>query len=187
VSRIDELAEKYGKHVQTPWPKTIAGAQRVIMVVYDKEQERVLRAKKDMFEMATMSAGKSWKELDLTTAFSAWLAEDEDREAYFESPEYLRLRLDAEFASYVAAQLRNSLSELDDEDSTVLAVLGLGSLFGFASVSNVLKLIEADIRGRLLLFFPGHVEGSNLRLLDARDGWNYLVTVISLHGEGAWV
>ena len=33
--------------------------------------------------------------------------------------------------------------------------------------------------GRLLVFFPGEVEGNNYRLLDARDGWNYLATPIT--------
>jgi hypothetical protein len=32
---------------------------------------------------------------------------------------------------------------------------------------------RADIKGRLVVFFPGHLERSNYRLLDARDGWNY--------------
>mgnify|MGYP000987610382 CR=1 FL=1 len=55
------------------------------------------------------------------------------------------------------------------------------------SALQVLKLIEGDIRGRLVLFFPGQLEGNNYRLLDARDGWNYLAVPISQHGEGAWV
>ena len=38
-----------------------------------------------------------------------------------------------------------------------------------------------DIRGRLALFFPGDVDNNNYRLLDARDGWNYLAIPITLH------
>ena len=30
--------------------------------------------------------------------------------------------------------------------------------------------------------FPGHVDGSNYRLLDARDGWNYLAVPITIGG-----
>jgi len=36
-----------------------------------------------------------------------------------------------------------------------------------------LKEVIHDIRGRLLLFFPGEFENNNYRLLDAQDGWNY--------------
>jgi len=36
-----------------------------------------------------------------------------------------------------------------------------------------------------LVFFPGERDGSNYRLLDARDGWNYLATPIAAQeGEG---
>ena len=68
--------------------------------------------------------------------------------------------------------------------NTVVAVLGVGALFGFARISQVLKIVEADIRGRLVVFFPGQFERNNYRLLDARDGWNYLAVPITLHGEG---
>ena len=44
---------------------------------------------------------------------------------------------------------------------------------------------RAQIRGRLVVFFPGHLERSNYRLLDARDGWNYMAVPITLHSEGA--
>ncbi len=46
MARIEDLAEKYGRHIATPWQRTVAGAQRVVMVVYDKELERTLRARK---------------------------------------------------------------------------------------------------------------------------------------------
>jgi hypothetical protein len=63
-------------------------------------------------------------------------------------------------------------------------VFGVGALYGFARVSRVLKLIEGDIRGRLVVFFPGQYEQNNYRLLDARDGWNYLAVPITLHSSG---
>jgi hypothetical protein len=44
--------------------------------------------------------------------------------------------------------------------------------------------VENDIRGRLALFFPGEYENQNYRLLDARDGWNYLAVPITLHSGG---
>ena len=43
MGRIEELAESYSRYVSTPWPANMSGAERVLMVVYDKEDERKLR------------------------------------------------------------------------------------------------------------------------------------------------
>ena len=51
MGKIEDLAERFGQHIATPWQRTVAGAQRVIMVVYDKEFERTLRARKQLFEL----------------------------------------------------------------------------------------------------------------------------------------
>lgn len=66
----------------------------------------------------------------------------------------------------------------------MVAVFGVGTLFGFARISQILKMIETEIRGRLVIFFPGQFDRNNYRLLDARDGWNYLAVPITQHGEG---
>ena len=71
MSRIEDLAELYGQHIATPWQRTVAGAQRVIMVAYDKELERVLRARKGEFETRTRAAGYDWHEVEVTTAFAS--------------------------------------------------------------------------------------------------------------------
>ena len=184
MARIEELAEQYAKHVSAAWPRTLSGAQRVIMVIYDKELERVLRARKTLFEMATRAAGHDWHEIDITDAFSAWIAKDEYRDAYFESPEALQLKLNTEFAPAVADRVREVLCDSTIDDGSVVALFGIASLFGFTRVSSVLRLVESDIRGRLVVFFPGQFENNNYRLLDARDGWNYLAVPITAHGAG---
>src|SRR5437016_9652286 len=94
MARIEDLAESFGRHIATPWQRTVAGAQRVIMVVYDKELERTLRARKLAFETATREAGHGWQEIDLSVAFADWMAADDYREEYFASPEDLQLKLD---------------------------------------------------------------------------------------------
>ena len=182
MGQIEQLADLFGQHISTPWQRTVAGAQRVIMVVYDKELERTLRARTVAFETATAQAGHKWLEVDVTEAFAKWLGKDEYREAYFESPEDLQLKLDAEFADYVADRIRKSLTDPEATDTSVVAIFGVGTLFGFTRMSKVLKLLEGDIRGRLAVFFPGQYEQNNYRLLDARDGWNYLAVPITLHG-----
>jgi hypothetical protein len=185
MGRIEDLAERYYEHISTPWQRTVSGAQRVVMVVYDKELERTLRARKMVFESATLQACHDWFEVDLTRAFSEWMATDEYRDAYFESPDDLQLKLEAEFPAYVANRIRSVLTDPLVSERSVVAVFGVGSLFGFARVSQVLKLIERDVQGRLVVFFPGQFEQNNYRLLDARDGWNYMAVPISIHSSGA--
>jgi hypothetical protein len=182
MGRIEELAERYARHIATPWQRTVSGAQRVIMLVYDKELERTLRARKLAFENATRATGYEWFEADVTDAFARWMATLDYRNRYFARPQGLSLKLEAEFTNFVAAHIHQTLSRANDK--SVVGVLGAGSLYGFTRASQVLKLLEPDIRGRLLVFFPGQYESSNYRLLDARDGWNYLAVPITLHGEG---
>src|SRR4026207_472144 len=152
MSRIEELAERYGQHITTPWQRTVAGAQRVVMVVYDKDLERTLRARKIAFETATKEAGHDWHEVDVTTVFSDWMARDEYREQYFESPEDLQLKLDAELPEFAAERIRGALNDATVSESSVVALFGVGALFGLTRVSQILKVVEADIRGRLVVF-----------------------------------
>ncbi|HYH17975.1 MAG TPA: BREX protein BrxB domain-containing protein [Azospirillum sp.] len=185
MARIEDLAKVYERHIKLPWQRTVAGAQRIIMLVYEKEAERALRARLKNFEIATAEAGKAWRTVDITDSFAAWMAGEEYRDAYFEMPEDLQLKLDAEFAGFVADRIRSALTDPAVDEDTVVAVIGAGSLFGFTRLSRVLTLVEPDIRGRLLVFFPGQYEDNTYRLLDARDGWNYLAVPITLHGGGA--
>lgn len=184
MARIEDLADRFERHIAMPWQRTVSGAQRVVMLVYDKELERTLRARRHAFEMASRQGGHDWHEMDISDAFAAWMAANDYREEYFASPEDLQLKLQAEFPEYVAQRLRAMLTRDEVTDNSVVALFGAGALFGFARLSHILKLVEADIKGRLVVFFPGHLERSNYRLLDARDGWNYLAVPITLHGEG---
>lgn len=184
MARLEDLADLYGQHIATPWQRTVAGAQRVIMVAYDKELERVLRARKGEFETRTKAAGHDWHEVDLTNAFASWLAGQRYRTSYFEAPSKLASKLQSEFTSFVADRIRRTLADKSLSEDAVVAVFGVGSLYGFTHVSEVLKHVERDIRGRLVVFFPGTLEQNNYRLLDARDGWNYMAVPISIHSAG---
>jgi hypothetical protein len=187
MARIEDLADIYGQHLATPWQRTVAGAQRVIMVAYDKELERVLRARKGEFETRTRAAGHDWHEIDVTSCFATWLAADDYREAFFKNPMALTPKIhpeSGEFLGHVARQLSAVLTAPDVTDNAVVALFGVASLFGFARVSRLLETVERDIRGRLVVFFPGHFEQNNYRLLDARDGWNYMAVPISMQGTG---
>jgi hypothetical protein len=183
MARIEELAERYARHVSTPWQRTMSGAQRVIMVVYEKELERTLRARKVLFEAATLEAGHNWHEIDLASIFPSWIASDEYRDAYFEQPDDLSLKLDSEFPEYAAATLRQALTAPHVTENTVVAVTGVSTLFGLARFSEIVRKVDRDIRGRLLVFFPGQYEHNNYRLLEARDDWNYLAIPITHYSD----
>ena len=183
MGRIDRLAERYKSYIALPWQKDLAGAQRAIFIVYDKADERRLRARKDLFELATVEAGHTWHECDLTRVFAQWLADTEYRDSYFEAPEDLALKLEYDFLAHVAGRVIEVLTAPEADENSVVGVYGIASLFGFVRVSKLMKEIEGDVRGRVVVFFPGEYENSNYRLLDARDGWNYLAVPISLHED----
>lgn len=182
MGRVDRLAERYKSYIALPWQKDLAGAQRAIFVVYDKADERRLRARKDLFALATVEAGH-WLECDLTRVFAEWMAATEYRESYFESPEDLELKLEDDFLEHVAGRVREALTSSESDENSVVGIYGIASLFGFVRVSELMKEIEGDIRGRVVVFFPGEYENNNYRLLDARDGWNYLAVPITLHED----
>ena len=177
-SRVTKLAAAYRQHLSVPWQAGLAAIQRVIFAVYDKADELRLRANVGEFELATQQAGKQWLLLDVTNAFPEWMAAQEYRDAYFESPEdlagYQTGEL-TEFVSDLTAKLQARIAAEAGPD-TVVALLGVGALFGLARVSSVVEGIKESVQGRLLVFFPGehHPENHSYRLLDARDGWNYL-------------
>lgn len=181
MGRIEELATRYRSHIGAPWQRNLAGDQKAIFVVYPKTDERRLRARMDLFAMVTTSNGHSWRLLDLTDTFARWMADTDYRDVYFEEPESLAMKLRSDFVQSVAGLLRKALTAEDVDEDTVVAIQGVACLFGFTRVSLVLKEVVKDIRGRLVVFFPGEHEDNNYRLLDARDGWNYLAVPVTLH------
>lgn len=177
-SKVAKLVSTYRQHLTVPWQNGLAAIQRVIFAVYDKTDELRLRANVEEFALVTKEADKQWLLIDLTNAFPEWMAAQEYRDAYFESPEDLAGYQTGELTEFVAsltAQLRSRIAS-DAGSDTVVALLGVGSLFGLARVSSVVEGIKEAVPGRLLVFFPGehHPENHTYRLLDARDGWNYL-------------
>ena len=172
MSEIEDLLSRYERYVKLPWDHKLAGAQRVWFARYDPGQEPRLRLRIGEFQTATTDAGHMWRLVDITDVFAEWMADHEYRDAYFEQPEDMGMAL-ADFAAAVQDRLRQALKHEDADDVTVVAVLGLASLFGLARASELIAKVDGEIQGRLLAFFPGQRDGSNWRLLNARDGWNY--------------
>lgn len=183
LSRVEKLVEQYKKLVGLPWERNIAGPQRVWFVVYDKTDERKLRYHQDEFETATTNAGRKWREVDLTNAFAEWLGKHEYRDGYFEDPSEVERAL-PEFQRSVVERIEAEFKAGDE--STVVALRGVASLFGLISVSDVVQTAEDSVRGRLLVFFPGEYENKHYWFLGdrGRSGWNYLAVPITAHEIG---
>lgn len=178
MSNLDELARAYSTFVALPWSPTLAHAQRVWIVIYPPGDERRLRARLGEFELGTIRSNHSWKLVDVTSSFAQWLGSHSYREAYFERPDLLGSAAIDDFDDYVSSSVRAALKNDQVDDQTVVALLGVGSLFPFTKVSRLLETVGPAVRGRLVVFFPGDRDGFNYRLLEARDGWNYLATPI---------
>ncbi|MDB4780361.1 DUF1788 domain-containing protein [bacterium] len=180
MGKIDELADHYAEQVTAPWMPNLPGAQRVMLLVYDKDAERMLRARIGEFESRTTSAGHTWTLVDMTTWFAEWMTTIDYGESYFASPELLEMKLEGDFKKHAADRLEAIIAETDE--NAMVAVMGAASMYGFLRISELIRDVEQAIPGRLLVFFPGSKDGSNYRLLDARDGWNYLANGITLNG-----
>jgi hypothetical protein len=178
MSRVSQLVDAYRNHLSVPWQEGLAAVQRIIFGVYDKSDELRLRAHIGEFELATKATGRDWLAIDITNAFPEWMAGQEYRDAYFECPEDLDGYPAGEIKEFVrdlTARLKEQIQTLAD-NNTVVALVGVGAVFGLARVSSLVEAIKDSVQGRLLVFFPGeyHAENHAYRLLDARDGWNYL-------------
>ena len=177
-NKVAKLVREYRAHITVPWQGSLAPIQRVIFAVYDKTDELRLRANIEEFRLVTVEGGHEWLQIDVTNAFPDWMVAQEYREAYFECPEDLTGYPSGEIIDFVHSLVATLKQRISAEagPNTVVALLGVGSLFGLARVSSVVEGIKDAISGRLLVFFPGehHPENHTYRLLDARDGWNYL-------------
>ncbi|MGN6258092.1 MAG: DUF1788 domain-containing protein [Solirubrobacterales bacterium] len=184
MSYLDDLLGAYRRYVSLPWADSLAPAQRVWMAVYPPDQERRLRLHLQAFEEATVEHGHEWTAVDITDSFERWTAANPYNEAYFEAPELFAAALPG-FFDHLVEELRRKLAE-SDSPKGVVALVGAGAMFGLGEavkVSALLNAVSDSIAGRLLVFFPGDVESNNFRLLDGRDGWNYMALVIKPNGE----
>lgn len=176
MNRIDLLKKNYLRLCEYSWDRNVAGPQRVWVAVYDKEDERKLRARLPLFEEATQQSGHKWAAIDLTNAFANWLCDSpyaRYAESYFQVPARLGAGPLSAFQKHLGDRLAAELARPERNEDAVVALWGVASLFGFVRVSDLLPALEPHIRGRLLVFFPGVYEINNYRLLDARDGWHY--------------
>ena len=182
MSRIKRLTQSYTKYIAVPWRDDAAAAQRVIFCVYNETEELRLRAKVDEFEIATRAAEHEWALFDLTDTFPEWLATQRYAKSYFQKPNLLSTLL-PKYLTYIETEFAAFLQNKGAGEDFVVALKGVGSLFGFLKVKEVVDKLAPMVKGRLLVFFPGSYEDNNYRLLDGYDGWNYLAVPITADKE----
>jgi len=182
VSRVKKLVQSYRQHIAIPWRKDAAAAQRVIFCIYDEADELKIRAIIAEFELATRDSGYEWKELDLTDSFPRWMSTQRYANKYFQQPKLLYPLL-PKYLSFIEEELKSLLNEVTVAEKTAIAITGVGSLFGFIKVKEVVDRLAPLVLGRLIVFFPGSYEDNNYRLLDGYDGWNYLAVPITADKE----
>ncbi|NCD09160.1 MAG: DUF1788 domain-containing protein [Negativicutes bacterium] len=179
MSKVKRLIQSYGNFIAVPWSEDTAPAQRVVFCVYDENEELRLRAKVEEFELTTRQAGHDWFVFDVTDSFAQWLASEDYAEEFFKEPSLLGDLLPEEYLRFLISSFNKHMDEATTNPNAVIAVLGVGALFGFAKVKDLVDSLPPLIKGRLMIFFPGSYENNNYRLLDGYDGWNYLAVPIT--------
>ena len=175
--RLSKLIKSFSSYISVPWGRVLSAEERAIFVVYDKADELKLRARVGEFEEAVRQSNHGWLLLDITNSFPEWMAELDYVEGYFEDPEYLTA-IYPDFAEKLVEKLQSKITaEYGPND--IVALLGAGTLFGFTSVSGLVKSLSPSVQGRLVVFFPGEYTDNNYSLLDAKDGWGYQATAIT--------
>lgn len=146
--------------------------QRVWFVVYPPEQERRIRFLLPEFKLRSEKHGKTWNSIDVTDLAPQWVARHEYRDSYLSDPSLLdEQTLQDAVSEIVASRIR----DLQLTPTSLCVLFGLGGLFGFASISALVKTIQDQdlVPGRLVCFFPGSRDQNSYHFMNARDGWNY--------------
>lgn len=178
MSRVSDLLDAYSTELDLPWRTGLSGGERVWMLVYPPDMERLMRAALPRFELATGEANHGWQQIDVTDNLGRWLAEHRYAEAFFEDPSDLTTAIIDQFEFDLVSEVRGRLMAASANDVAVL--VGIGAIFPFLRASSVIKAIDDAVNGRLLVLFPGLHEPDihSFRLLDARDGFNYRARII---------
>ena len=100
------MVERYNRYIPLPWQKDLAGAQRAIFVVYDKSEERRLRARLDLFAIATKETGHGWKAVRSNDGtFATWMSGIDYRDILLSmNPDGLEMKLEEDFVDTIVAR-----------------------------------------------------------------------------------
>lgn len=180
ISKIDQLIAAFDKVVNEPWNNSLSGQEKVWFLVYEPSEQRKIDLRIGDFENATLKSGKKWFEITLKNCFPTWMAAHDYREEYFQDPEALVDQLDVDFKQFAIDYIITEIEDSKSEENTLIVIKDVSSIFGFTRMSDVINGCSSSLKGRMLILFPGEFEKNQYRLLDARDGWDYLARPIIL-------
>lgn len=178
ASKVESLLLAFQSVLREPWANTLSGHERVWFLVYDPAEQRKVDLHFGDFEVSAKQAGKRWLVVSLKPCFPQWMAAHKYRESYFAKPNALMTQLEVGFRQYAIDYLRNAVEAGQPDEQTLVVVRDTSALFSFVRLADVLEAVASTCKGRLLVFFPGEYTQNQYRLLDARDGWNYLARPI---------
>lgn len=181
MSKIQHLLDNYDTYIAIPW-RDVAAEQRVIFCVYPESDELKLRAKIEEFEIVTKNHEHDWIQFDLTDTFAKWVSDLKYAKSYYQKPQLMASTIQR-YLDYIEEKLIEFIMQKNASEEHVVALYGVGSIFGFLKVRDLVDRISSKVSGRLVIFFPGSYENNNYRLLDGYDGWNYHAFVITCDKE----
>lgn len=180
--RLEAILRQYKDYIMPTWKTGLSPKERSIFLVYDKEDDRRMAALIPEFRLVTEQLSHGWIEFDCSKLYSTWISGHDYRESYFEEPELLKETLDSEFRNWIITRFHEKTAGVGEND--VVALTGVGALYGFIRLSTIVEATAPLVKGRYLVFFPGEYEQNTYRFLDARDGWNYLAVALTGQGVG---
>ena len=178
MSKVNQLLAKFESIINEPWPTGLSGQEKVWFLIFDPIELKKVHFKLGEFEMATRNANRKWLLISLNDYFTNWLSNHDYKEAFFEEPEYISDALQSEFREYIINKINKELT--DNSENTLLVLKDASAIFGFIKLSEVVQDVSNKIKGRLMVLFPGEFSNNQYRLMDARDGWDYLARPIMI-------
>ena len=179
MSKIDQLLQKFQRIIKEPWPTGLSGQEKIWFLIFDPIDLRKMEFKLGEFEIATKNANRDWHLISLKTKFSYWLSKHDYKVSFFEDPEYLSDALQDDFKNYLEDSIIADLDSNNNEN-TLIVLNDVSAIFGFIKLSEIVNAISNKIQGRLMILFPGEFTNNQYRLMDARDGWDYLARPIMI-------
>ena len=140
MSAIDRLVANYDRQMRLPWQPQVSGKQRVWFAVYPPAEERRLRARLPQFEALTLETRHGWTTVDLTRLLPEWISAHEYREGIFHEPGHFSANSEIETAA--AERVRQACAREEADADSLVAVLGLASLFDFMRVSSLIDQLH---------------------------------------------
>ena len=179
MTKIDQLLKKFQRIIKEPWTKGLSGQEKVWFLIFEPADLRKIHFNLGEFEIATKNANKDWHIISLEKKFSNWLSKHDYSEAFFEDPEYISDALHDDFKEYLENSINKELEHINSSNSLIV-LKDVSGIFGFIKLSEVVNTISNKIEGRLMVLFPGEFTNNQYRLMDARDGWDYLARPIMI-------